>query len=100
MYRGGGGYKFFNSGQFPFEDDERLGHPFPSTGGRRIDKIGTLLRENRCLSNRELVETCEKATRVNQTYYINPLTRLRAAVRRKGKKCERMVTNGGFWIKV
>ena len=56
-----GGHGFFNSGQLRFEDVERLGHPFPSTGGPHIDKFDTLVLENRRLSIRELVEGCEKA---------------------------------------
>ena len=65
--------------------------------GPRIDKIGTLLRKNRCLSNRDLLKRVKKLHSESDLLHWT-LTRLRAAVHRKGKKREEMVTD--FVIKI
>lgn len=48
----------FKGGRQSIDDDERPGRPSTSTDDPHVDKINTLVRENRRLTVRELAEEC------------------------------------------
>ena len=51
-------HEHFKGDRQSIDDDERPGHPSTSTEDPHVDKINTLVRANRRLTIRELVEVC------------------------------------------